>query len=601
MGKEQRSILHLKALTIIFVASLVFVIAATVIGPFTAEAALSDSEKTTLAEKYSPVFHYVAGERCYPVDVEYYIAQCNLNKSTNGNNTLISPHPSVQDLGNYSNPSQTYYLDNRMGTNHDDRIASAYSKNESSLGYTIYAHVAESNGSVIIQYWIFYVYYQGTYTSHEGDWETVQIVLSNTLEPREVFLSQHNAGYRVGWGDMERSADHPNVYVAKDSHANYIRYWEGQIAAQRDVVNNDGKVIGNDRYDIVVLGDAGSGNHPSSQDWIDFSGRWGDLGNGVNDYADQRGTMGPAYIDSGNAYKNMTWGASLPQQNMNLVAAQLALYYYNLLYLLIVFVPAFWIGFKVYRRYKKKQLTKPYLHLIDFKGNRIERIANILAIAGLIIGLVSAFFPYYYAQVNADTGAYHTNGFEDIVSVDGINGAQIYALDPEMGRVQLSSIPIPFGMLIAASIAIFVMKLIGQEEKNVGKEYLGRGFSFITPLILTLIMVMFLSQIMPDLNPAPGQMATDSIITTVSHSPLGGQIAQSISPYGTVDLRWGIGLGGLLMIVAAALMAAAGIMMIKLGLKGVGKCPLTPTGPGVEGAKLEETAKPLENGHGPTP
>ena len=162
-----------------------------------------------------------------------------------------------------------------------------------------------------------------------------------------------------------------------------------------------------------------------------------------------------------------------------------------------------------------------------------------------------------------------TNGFQDIVSVDGINGARIYALDPDLGRVQLSSIPIPFGMLIAAGIVIFVMKLIGEEEKRVGKEYLGKGFSLITPLIITIIVIMFLPQIMPDLNTAPGRAATDVVIANVTHSPLGGQM-RSLTTYGTLDVRWGIGSGGLLMIVAAALMATAGVLMIMLGLKRMG-------------------------------
>ena len=199
-----------------------------------------------------------------------------------------------------------------------------------------------------------------------------------------------------------------------------------------------------------------------------------------------------------------------------------------------------------------------------FAGRIVHRL---LIIAGLIIGLVSAFFPYYTAQVNASSGTLHTDGYQNIVSVDGINGVQIYSLDPDLGMVQLSSIPIPFGMIIAASIFIFVMKLIGEEEKKVGKEYLSKGFSLITPLIITIIMVMFLPQIMPDLNTAPGQATTDAIIQKITHSPLGGTSTQWMSDYGTMQVRWGIGIGGLLMIVAAMVTALAGVLMIMLGMK----------------------------------
>jgi hypothetical protein len=284
---------------------------------------------------------------------------------------------------------------------------------------------------------------------------------------------------------------------------------------------------------------------------------------------------------------------------MNLVSAQLGLYYYNLLYLVIVLIPAFWIAFKLFRRHQRRQLKKPLLHMIDFKGDKTERIANVLVIVGLVIGLVSAFFPYYYAQVSASGGTLHTNGYEDIVSIDGIHGAQIYALDPDLGRVQLSSIPIPFGMLIAASIVIFVMKLIGEEEKKVGKEYLSKGFSLITPLIITIIVIVFLPQIMPDLNTAPGQAATDMVISNVTHSPLGGQV-QSLSSYGSLQVRWGIGLGGLLMIIAATLVAFAGWLMIMLGLKGMAKAaPAGPT-PISEQARQEEVPGKIDEGKGPS-
>ena len=576
MEGKQRSLLRLRTMSVIVAVSLVFVVAASMFGTGGSAAAMNDQQKAALAAKYCPVFHYVNGERCYPVDVEYYIAQCNLNRSQGLNSTLVTSTPSAQVLGNLTDPTAGYFLDNRYGTNYDDRVVERYASNASGRGYTVYEHIYEVNGTIVIQYWMFYVFYHGTYTSHEGDWETVQIVLGSTLEPKEVVLSQHNGGYRVAWSDTERSGDHPNVYVAKDTHANYIRYYEGQLGIQFDVVNNDGKVLGYDGYKLTALGNKGTGNHPSSQDWIDFSGRWGEWGNGLSEYASRGGTEGPAYLQSGQAYSSSSWAAGLPRQDMNLVTAQLALYYYNLLYLVIVFVPAAWIAFKIYMRHKKNQLRKPYLHMIDFKGDRIERIANVLIIAGLIIGLVSAFFPYYTAQVNASSGTLHTDGYQNIVSVDGINGVQIYSLDPDLGMVQLSSIPIPFGMIIAASILIFVMKLIGEEEKKVGKEYLSKGFSLITPLIITIIMIMFLPQIMPDLNTAPGQATTDAIILKITHSPLGGASTQWMADYGTMQVRWGIGIGGYLMIVAAMITALAGVLMIMLGMKRAGAVPNVP-------------------------
>jgi hypothetical protein len=87
---------------------------------------------------------------------------------------------------------------------------------------------------VSLQYWFFYTFnYQPLGTPgkrfragyHEGDFESVGIVLSaRTHQPRYVHMARHaDEGRTFVWDEeaLERSGEHPTVYVAQGSHASY--------------------------------------------------------------------------------------------------------------------------------------------------------------------------------------------------------------------------------------------------------------------------------------------------------------------------------------------------------------------------------------------
>ena len=97
---------------------------------------------------------------------------------------------------------------------------------------TVYGRMARDGGAIVLQYWLFY--YDNLYRypflplgtiwqSHEGDWEVVNVVLSNTKRPLSVGLSQHCSGETRPWADTELRDGHPTVYVALGSHANYFQ------------------------------------------------------------------------------------------------------------------------------------------------------------------------------------------------------------------------------------------------------------------------------------------------------------------------------------------------------------------------------------------
>jgi len=80
----------------------------------------------------------------------------------------------------------------------------------------------------VLQYWFFYVYNNwrdyGGLNNHEGDWEMVQVILDKkTKKPTYVTYSHHvlNDHTTVEWKNVSKIGTHPEVFVARGSHASY--------------------------------------------------------------------------------------------------------------------------------------------------------------------------------------------------------------------------------------------------------------------------------------------------------------------------------------------------------------------------------------------
>jgi hypothetical protein len=97
---------------------------------------------------------------------------------------------------------------------------------------TVYAHVATEAGypgKLALQYWLFYTFNDFN-TTHEGDWEMVQLVFDAddarealTQEPVLVGYSSHEGAERASWDDDKLDIvdeTHPVVYPGAGSHAN---------------------------------------------------------------------------------------------------------------------------------------------------------------------------------------------------------------------------------------------------------------------------------------------------------------------------------------------------------------------------------------------
>jgi hypothetical protein len=91
---------------------------------------------------------------------------------------------------------------------------------------------AEGNQWTVLQYHFFYAFNDWRLAAngmnhHEGDWEMASVYLKNE-KPYGMLFSQHRAGYMERWEKVRKAVDrhgnqsnHPLVYVALGSHANY--------------------------------------------------------------------------------------------------------------------------------------------------------------------------------------------------------------------------------------------------------------------------------------------------------------------------------------------------------------------------------------------
>ncbi|MFL7793798.1 MAG: Vps62-related protein, partial [Anaerolineae bacterium] len=207
-----------------------------------------------LAQRYAPVFYFHPDEIFRPQPVEVIVEQARLRQSRQlwfDANILLSL--SVPDLLSLDS-DEGQFLDVWYG----DDGSSAYTNYSAHRLYyeavlspdaggppvAVYAHVVrdEVPGYVTIQYWAFY-FYNDWFNKHEGDWEMVQVILTDTGEPKWLVLSQHHGGTRRAWAQapLEEST-HPVAYVALGSHANYFAGGE---------TYPNGKDIGSTRIEIM--------------------------------------------------------------------------------------------------------------------------------------------------------------------------------------------------------------------------------------------------------------------------------------------------------------------------------------------------------------
>jgi hypothetical protein len=389
----------------------------------------------------------------------------------------------------------------------------------------------------------------------------IQVVLTDE-QPTQVMFSQHYAGQTAIWSQVEKEGNHVKVYVARGSHANYIKSYSGKIGLASDTVGDNGKVLRPTEYTIEVLTD---------QAWIDFAGRWGWAGEDQSSAAEaailgEAGPNGPKFREDGAMWQPLSWAGNLQPANDWIFILEWFVYNFVILFFLVALLSLLLLGFFIYRRHKKHGLGPRKLSLFYIDGVNAKSIGNILCIVAIIVAIIGLFLPWYTVAANVSIPSYQETGMFNAVSIDGINGIQI-RLPDRSGPVPLGTFALPFYLILGIGLVFLVLSTIGiSQSKKLGKKYILRGIRLLVPFILIFIFVLMVGSVIPQLAPVNMKENADvfSAMNAVSAAPFNGQYTVQLSGVdgGSVHLQWGFGIGIYLLMFAGILLIMAGLIEI---------------------------------------
>ncbi len=521
---------------------------------------IPDSKEEQLALKYEPYLHFAAGEKFFPTDANYHIINSELyEKKLDDSNELIELFPDVASISRYT--AENYFLNNTLGGY--EQIAKDYKQNRESFGDKIYVHVTSEAGYIVVQYWFFYAFNPGTLNQHQADWEMIEIVLDYSTEtPQYAVYSQHHAGERAEWKDVEKVDEtHPRVYVALGSHASYFRPYQGKLGTESDIVGNAYTLKPED-LEIVYLGENGMGNHPSSQDWLEFGGRWGNWDRRIDAYIGSAGPSGPGHEENAEKWLNpVSWGGDKFLVNQTWFTGSLLVFYFIYIFAAIIGVVT---AYKVWKIVKRKRERK--LNIMKILRSKAA-VGVILGIVGIAVYFVGLFLPWYVVTGNIKTTMLETAGTTELVLIDGVNGLRINTLQTDQGLATMFGLGIPFSILFLSSVVLNALDIIGVEKtKSLSRTYIISGITSLIPIIIIIVFIVALAGVITSFasfltggQPIP-QQVTD-MVSAMSSSPFSGEFTDTINSSGTINITWGLAMGSYLFIAAAAIKIIAGIIL----------------------------------------
>ena len=240
---------------------------------------------SALLARHLPILVLHPEENFRPVRVEGFLADADLTQSTSSG---WVPVPGPLPAG-----GAALRLDQRSCRAIDGPAATpCYVAAEAAhpASQVVYGASFRTKTRIALQYWLWYPYDDyvaplsrgEVWQVHEGDWESVSIILDLSGAPLSVALSAHCKGSRRTWARTQKRGVHPLVYVALGSHANYFgrglhRHnpvcWPREV---RDVVRA-----------LMLVDRTASGEtvHPQlvrvnakTPSWMTFAGTWGETG-----------------------------------------------------------------------------------------------------------------------------------------------------------------------------------------------------------------------------------------------------------------------------------------------------------------------------------
>ena len=289
---------------------------------------IDDGTEAELADRFAPLLYMpnrisradaenqVPGDWTWPANVPWYLANTQmrfhhdncpdhqiLNLGTiNTSNLVTQSHQRATSWLGCSHSGTTYGSGGSGGWSDEnhfflqavyDDVTHPGVRDES--GWKVYTHVYRNSiGGVSIQYWFFYAYNDfWSSFNHEGDWEHIIVQLNSSEQPTLLWYAAHEGSAtlqptQVSW----YGGTHPEVWVADGSHASYPSEGVCDFTTEHGIYENCwtnpaqrwftwsngmGGAQGLQGGGLVNMGEL---TRPMpGQEWMKYSGRWGEEGN----------------------------------------------------------------------------------------------------------------------------------------------------------------------------------------------------------------------------------------------------------------------------------------------------------------------------------
>jgi Vacuolar protein sorting-associated protein 62 len=201
------------------------VVAAFVVVPAAGGAPAQAPGLGTLLARHIPILVLHPAERFAPTTVDGFLADADLQRLTPAGWENV---PETLPVG-----GRDHRLDQRLCRAIEGvAAASCYASAEAAHGAApvVYGAAFRSGRRIALQYWLWYPFnaYSPTVPAgelwqvHEGDWESVSVILDARGRPLLAGYSQHSEGQRREWARVQKQGQRPRVFVALGSHANYF-------------------------------------------------------------------------------------------------------------------------------------------------------------------------------------------------------------------------------------------------------------------------------------------------------------------------------------------------------------------------------------------
>ena len=179
-----------------------------------------------------------------------------------------------------------------------------------------------------------------------------------------------------------------------------------------------------------------------------------------------------------------------------------------------------------------------------------------LGLFGKVLYLIAIFMPWYVVAASVNAGDYSTDGWVNLVTIDGLKGIQINELLTG-GAIPrpVSFLPVPLSWILLFFFGWSVFSIVRARTAR------RRGWKFIRGGLVILIIfgvIYLMVSRLPSMVPAElGDLR--EIIAYVASSPRGGMATRTFGIYGSVKLKWGVQIGGYMLFISAILQLMGGM------------------------------------------